>query len=173
MKEIIPQKLTESDLSSALRFHKFDASLDIRYDEMASRKLDKNFWRVTEAFKFYVGNPEDQIWVHVPAGYLTDGASVPRPFWSIVPPWGPYGQAAVVHDFLVDQLFYFVKGERVTITRHHADRIFLEAMKVAGVSWLLRHVMYRSVSIWSRIKPKGDDRRLKLKRQLQVEWEGK
>lgn len=171
MKEIIPEALTEEQLQAAERFHKFDAVLDIRFDEVASRRLDKNFWRVTKSFKFYVGMPEDQIWVYVPAGYLTDGASVPRPFWSLIPPWGRYGQAAVVHDFLVDQLFYYVKGEKVTISRHHADRIFLEAMKVAGVGWFLRHLMYRSVSLWSRIKPKDDDRRLKLKRRLQQEWE--
>jgi len=170
MKEIIPQQLSEDDLAVAKTFHQFDARLEIQYDDNASLRLDKNYWRVTKSFKYYVGNREDDIWVHVPAGYLTDGASVPRPFWSIVPPWGRYGQAAVVHDLLVEKLFYFVKGERVTISRHHADRIFLEAMKVAGVNWFLRHLMYRSVSLWSRLKPKTNKRRYELKQRLETEW---
>jgi hypothetical protein len=38
--------------------------------------------------------------VTVPAGFVTDFASIPRPFWSILPTWGKYGPPAVVHDFL-------------------------------------------------------------------------
>ena len=65
----------------------------------------------------------------IPAGFETDFASVPQLFWSIVPPWGKYSQAAIVHD-----CFYrtpSVGDGRVT--RKEADRIFLEEMKEAGV----------------------------------------
>ena len=31
--------------------------------------------------------------------FMTDFASIPRPLWSILPQWGRYGNAAVVHDF--------------------------------------------------------------------------
>jgi hypothetical protein len=34
---------------------------------------------------------EARAWLNVPAGYLTDGDSVPRVFWSLIPPWGAYG----------------------------------------------------------------------------------
>jgi hypothetical protein len=37
--------------------------------------------------------------VIVPKGFVTDFASIPRPFWSIVPTWGKYGPPAVVHDY--------------------------------------------------------------------------
>lgn len=42
-----------------------------------------------------VGNP-----VIVPAGFVTDFASVPRPIWSLFPKWGKYGLASVIHDYL-------------------------------------------------------------------------
>lgn len=36
----------------------------------------------------------------VPKGFVSDGASVPWFFWKIVPPFGNYLRAAVVHDYL-------------------------------------------------------------------------
>ena len=38
---------------------------------------------------------------HVPAGFITDGASAPRPFWSVFPPVDAYLPAAIVHDHAV------------------------------------------------------------------------
>lgn len=57
----------------------------------------------------------------IPIGFQTDGASVPRIFWNIIPPWGRYGMAAVIHDYLY-------RWQR--ITRRQADDTLLEAMKV-------------------------------------------
>ncbi len=75
--------------------------------------------------------------IHIPAGFLTDFASVPRLFWNILPPNGPYGKAAVVHDYL-----YRTKG---VATKAEADAVFLEAMKALGVGWFTRYSMYRAV----------------------------
>ena len=36
----------------------------------------------------------------IPKGFITDFASVPRIFWSVIPPVGKYCGAAVVHDYL-------------------------------------------------------------------------
>lgn len=38
--------------------------------------------------------------VRVPIGFVTDFASIPRAFWSILRPDGLYSYAAVIHDFL-------------------------------------------------------------------------
>lgn len=38
--------------------------------------------------------------VHVPAGFITDLASIPWPLWSFLRPDGQYAYAAVVHDYL-------------------------------------------------------------------------
>lgn len=42
--------------------------------------------------------------ITVPEGYTTNGADIPRVFWSIVPPFKPkYLPAIVVHDYLCDR----------------------------------------------------------------------
>lgn len=84
----------------------------------------------------------------IPAGFCTDLASVPRLFWSILPPWGRYAKAAVLHDWL-----YVVQppiqrgfGYR-TISRKEADGIFLQAMRKAGVDFVTRWTMYHAVRL--------------------------
>ena len=74
--------------------------------------------------------------ITVPVGFETDFASVPRIFWRIVPPWGKYSPAAVVHDFLYSSKI---------VDRKKADNIFLELMEHLGVSKWKRSVMYRAV----------------------------
>ena len=74
--------------------------------------------------------------ITVPAGFRTDFASVPRALWSILPPWGKYSPAAVVHDWL----YYCGMYPRVV-----ADEIFLFLMERVGVSWWKRRIMYRAV----------------------------
>jgi len=83
--------------------------------------------------------------IHVPAGFITDFASVPRFFWRLFPPTGTYGKAAVVHDYLY----------RCTdIDRAICDAVFLEAMEVLGVSWIARRLMHRAVRVFGKFARK-------------------
>jgi len=77
--------------------------------------------------------------IMVPAGFRTDFASVPRLFWRILPPFGLYGKAAVLHDWL-----YF----EAMLSRETADGIFLEAMVELGVAKWKRRIMYRAVRMF-------------------------
>ena len=77
--------------------------------------------------------------ITVPAGFVTDFASVPRPFRGVFPKAGKYRDAAVVHDYLYR---YSDKS------RGHADSIFSQAMKDLDVSWWRRATMYRAVRMW-------------------------
>ena len=79
--------------------------------------------------------------ITAPGGFETDFASVPRLFWRIVPPGGPYAGATVVHDWL-----YL---NRIG-NRKDADRVFLEGMKAAGVSAWRRNIMFRAVRTFGR-----------------------
>lgn len=72
----------------------------------------------------------------IPAGFITDGASVPRGLWNLFPPFGKYNKAALLHDYLY---------QFGTMTRAQADWVFLEAMKELGVGFLTRWAMYLSV----------------------------
>lgn len=114
-------------------FTNFTAIMSTEYAHDESAILGRDIWRVTKGFRYYIGELGSNKWVSVPAGYLTDGASVPQILWSIVPPWGAYGQATVVHDILCEYLSITVSGVPVSISRKEADRILGEAMKVLKV----------------------------------------
>lgn len=84
----------------------------------------------------YVGS----VRILVPAGFVTDGASIPRIFWSIMGPFGSYFDAAIVHDYLYSE-------HNQIFARAECDKILLEAMAASGVGWLTRRVIYRAVRI--------------------------
>ncbi len=66
----------------------------------------------------------------------TDFASIPRVFWAVLPRWGRYGNAAVIHDWL-----YWSQKR----SRRAADRVFLEGMGVLGVGLVTRSVIFLAV----------------------------
>lgn len=98
-------------------------------------KIDDRRWIVEKEFKYFIGKDEVEH-VHVPKGFITDFASVPQPFWNLIPPDGGYTQAAVLHDFL-----YFIKY----FERKKCDQVFLEAMRVLNCGWWKSQIMYSAV----------------------------
>lgn len=95
--------------------------------------IGNNEWKLLEGMDFVVF---DQKW-HVPEGFITDFASIPKVFHAIFSPWNmKHGPAAILHDYL-----YQYKP----VTRKTADDIFLEAMRLYGVGWLKRHIFYSAV----------------------------
>ncbi|MFJ7316815.1 DUF1353 domain-containing protein, partial [Pseudomonas sp. NPDC098747] len=109
-------------------------------------------------------------WVHVPAGYLTDGASVPRLFWSLIPPWGAYGQAAVVHDIVCEYLSVTVDGQPQPVTRSACDQILLEAMTVLEVPTVKRKIISGSVGLYRRFSGVAHPTSTPQKRALEANW---
>ncbi|MGH8437116.1 MAG: DUF1353 domain-containing protein [Pseudomonas sp.] len=153
-------------------FTAFTAPLDVRYDAEASRALGADHWRVTQPFRFYVGSEDSGEWVNVPAGYLTDGASVPQVLWSLIPPWGAYGQAAVVHDLVCEYLSITVDGQPHAVTRAECDAILLEAMAVLGVPVLKRQAIYQAVSLYRVASGVSKPTSPARKRALEAKWAG-
>jgi hypothetical protein len=72
----------------------------------------------------------------VPAGFVTDFASTPRAIWAVLPPFGTYQLAAVVHDFL-----YWDQG----CTREQADALLRVAMEESKVGPAKRDVIWEAV----------------------------
>ena len=110
---------------------------------------DGRSWWLRTPFEYDEG-PGDSI--EVPVGFVTDFASVPRILWSILPQWGRYGNAAVVHDYL-----YW----KQPVSRPEADHIFLDGMKVLRVSVICRSVMFgavRAFGWWSWLSNRWDRR---------------
>ena len=78
----------------------------------------------------------------VPTGYKTNGANLPRIFWSIFPPNSPeYLSAALVHDFLCEQREF-----------KKADEILREMMAGLGCSKFKIYAFYFSCRIYHKIK---------------------
>lgn len=101
-------------------------------------------WIVRGALRYEVGCEGSGRYVLVPDGALTDLASIPRAFWTLLPPDGPWLKAAVVHDHLYRQRG--VTDQRAW-TRREADEILREAMGVLGVPAWKRGVIFAAVRI--------------------------
>lgn len=130
-------------------FKQFTGASDVQYSILASEALDKDYWLVTRAFTYYVDYNTKKLRVDVPLGFLTDGASVPKLFWNIIPPWGRYGQAAIVHDWLCENLYFLDENDqRVAISRKECDRTLYEAMQVLGVPPATAKMIYGAVSAY-------------------------
>lgn len=78
--------------------------------------------------------------ITVPKGFITDGASIPQVFWSVLSPFDNYFGAAVIHDYLYTY--------NIGFNREQADLIFKEAMFNLGVPWYTREVIFRAVRIF-------------------------
>ena len=89
----------------------------------------------------------------VPEGFVTDYASIPKIFWSFLPSWGPYGPAAVVHDYLYRRRDTITvpdpdtPAQKIKNSRKIADKIFKVAMKHCGVGWIKRNIIYWAVRL--------------------------
>lgn len=113
----------------------FTSPADLRF-------LGEYRFELLSPFYYHVGDyPSEQI-ICVPAGFVTDFASVPRLLWAIFPPHGKWAKAAIVHDFL------YTKPH--TRSKEECDLIFLEAMSVLGVPVVTRKLMYWAVRFFGR-----------------------
>lgn len=115
---------------------------------LVSPLADGRTWVIRSEFGYDVGVEGSEDRIDVPIGFKTDFASVPRLFWALLPKWGKYGNAAVIHDYL------YWSQER---SRRESDNIFLEAMGVLQVSPLHKNPMYWAVRwfgwwAWARNK---------------------
>lgn len=102
--------------------------------------LDHHLWRVHEPFDFYLSDDNSDV-IEVPAGFVTDLATIPRVFWSLMQPDGKYAKAAIIHDYMYDNALR---------TKKAADLIFLDGMTVLGVPKWKRTVMYLVVRLFGR-----------------------
>lgn len=114
-------------------------------------------WRVERSFRYYVGAEGSAEFIDVQAGEETDFASVPRIFWTLFPPDGPYTQAAVVHDKLCRQKgkIYNDQGQLIRFyTAARSAEIFCEAMDVLEVPRIQKEIMHQAVL---RFGPEWDE----------------
>jgi hypothetical protein len=100
------------------------------------RRVDANTWSLVDEL-VYRGNRERFV---VPAGFRTDFATVPRVVTWLVPRFGAYTLAAVLHDWLVT-----VGISSGVVSSREADGIFRRVMRESGVPVLRRWLMWAGV----------------------------
>ncbi len=96
---------------------------------------DKN-WKLLREIE-YAGNTDTFT---APRDMETDFASVPRVFVWLLPRYGHYTAAAIIHDYLWRRA---VPAKKLSL--HDADGIFRRIMKEQGVPFLQRWVMWAAV----------------------------
>ncbi|MFQ5568273.1 MAG: DUF1353 domain-containing protein [Rhodothermales bacterium] len=97
---------------------------------------DGRTWVIQRDFGYDVGTEGSGETINVPIGFKTDFTSVPRLLWSIIPRWGTYGNAAVIHDFCYWDQSY---------SRKRSDEIFREGMQVLEVKRWRVFLIYNAV----------------------------
>ena len=105
----------------------------------------RSLYKLTKEFSYVIGSLDNPIsWeITVPAGFITDFASVPYPFYIWIRPDGPLAKAAVIHDYLYTY-YSFDNGHQVP------DAIFYEAMLNSNISKIMAWIIWKLISIFGK-----------------------
>ena len=110
------------------------------------RQVNDQDWETLRALAYHA-KTDDFV---VPVREGTDFASVPRVFVWLIPRYGRYTKAAILHDYLCG-----VEVPAGRISRIDADGIFRQAMRELGVPFLRRWIMWAAVRLGALTSPAG------------------
>ena len=131
-----------------------------------SIRQGRSLWGLHDPLTYRPSNEDHAI--TVPPGFVVDLASIPRPFWTVLPPDGPWAKASVIHDFL-----YATRGTGVwkahpsgntrpaPYSRAEADWILRDALKNRGVDVVRRNIIWAAVRLFGAGGWGKDDSRQK------------
>jgi hypothetical protein len=100
--------------------------------DVVVRVVDAAHWALDQPLT-YTGKRDTFV---VPSGFVTDFVSVPRLLTWLLPRYGDYTRAAILHDYL---------WTRDDVTKADADGLFRRAMRELGVSVPRRWMMWAAV----------------------------
>lgn len=84
--------------------------------------------------------------INIPKGYQTNGANIPRVFWSLFPPNSPeYLSAVVIHDYLCDEA-------KSKADYKYADKMLYEVMIALEVAKWKCTVFYLACRAYHKIR---------------------
>lgn len=102
-------------------------------------------WELHEPIEYDIGHNKSVI---VPKGFVSDGPTIPRLLWNLLPIFGSYSRAGFLHDYLCARIAIGNPHPQVK-TRKQADHVFLDAMKALNVGVITRTILYAGVLIGS------------------------
>jgi hypothetical protein len=91
--------------------------------------------RLEQPFSYYL--EDGSATIDVPVGFVTDFASIPRPFRPFFCTMGKTAKPALLHDWLLHN------------DDKRATKVFNEALKVANISTVGRWMLVAFVYIWT------------------------
>ena len=113
-------------------------------------KLDGRKFIVEDDYVVYVECSGFSGEIKIPAGFETDLASIPKIFWSWIPPCGKHSFSAVIHDYLYCMHEVESNGVIIPFTKKQADEVFYNKMVYYGVPKLRAKMMYYAVRAFGR-----------------------
>lgn len=131
----------------------FDGELSVT--QLSGKPGAWRLWRLNQTMTFF---PDAKAYelaegIEVPAGFVTDGPSIPRFLWVLLPVWGSWGRAGVLHDFLCCRIEMGVPHP-LAPTRAHCDRMFARANRALGVGFVARKLLRAGVWIGTVLRIK-------------------
>jgi hypothetical protein len=144
---------------------------ELTVTQMADRYGGFRLWKLHEPLVYEIDNAGRSI--TVPAGFISDGPTIPRVLWVFFPVWGSWGRAGVLHDYLI-ALIAIGKPHPYARTRVRADLIFYRAMQSLNVGFMARHALCFGVRVGTlfNIRPESIDYNHDLLRQKEREKHG-
>lgn len=120
-------------LTISLNNSVFPYKLDAEY-------VDGKNWKLINDFS-YIDRDNGEILV--PAGFVTDFASIPKVFWSTFGAPSNYAPSATIHDYICRNKIF---------NRNKCDQIFYRAMIDSDVNYITAIAFYIAVSLYSMVK---------------------
>lgn len=106
--------------------------------DMELRPLGSNRFELVSDY-FYNG-------IKVPKGFITDGATVPRWFWIVVPPFKPrHLPAVIIHDYLIDKGEIAIGNKLFRELLLNLEDTWKTRLMVTAVDWYWKY--YKRVEV--------------------------
>jgi hypothetical protein len=114
----------------------------LHVEPTGTKRQGREEFRLLTGFSFELGGFGSGWFIDVPAGFITDFASIPWPAYLILPPRGPWGKASVIHDYM------YATSNQNRYYRGFADLVFLNGMRLLGVSTWKSLTLYWAVRLF-------------------------
>jgi Protein of unknown function (DUF1353) len=127
-------------------------------------RFKEAIWVLTKPISWVPAKEDEAKYyrVDVPVGFVTDFASIPRPFWTLLPRDGEYTYPAIIHDYL----YWFQ-----TQSKEAADDILKIGMEEFQVDYWKVLAIYEGVKLGGRSSwDKNAKLRERGERRVLKEW---
>jgi len=100
------------------------------YQKIRIWLLETRKWKITEDYELYI--PWLKITLKIPKGFITDGASIPKIFWTLLSPTGILLIPGLFHDFGYKYNCYMTSDNKI-VNKNAGKAYFDKNFRKMGV----------------------------------------